>query len=260
MYNTFNKNVTNWLNIVANAAPSTPMFRPQSNIKIGSKIMFKIAPDTIDIIEYLGDPSALITEFNIVPTIINGIPSAITLPYEIAYSLNASVHPNKLSNCGKNIRIDAHNITDTIAPTTIPLPTPFSASFFFFSPNLKLKYADVPSPNISENARHITTIGNTMFVAPFPKYPTPQPINIWSTILYNAFTTIDIIHGIANALNNLLIFSVPKSNCFILLLMLVFTTSIASLLMIKITPSLGCYLKFIIQLIPLFLELHKQLR
>ena len=177
--------------------------------------MFKTAPATIDIIEYLGDPSALITEFNIVPIIINGIPIAITLPYEIAYSLNASVHPNKLSSCGKNINTDTHKINDTIAPTVIPLPTPFSASFFFFSPNLKLKYADVPSPNINEKAKHTTTIGNTIFVAPFPKYPTPHPINIWSTILYNAFTTIDIIHGIANFLSSFPIFSVPKFICSI---------------------------------------------
>ena len=57
-----------------------------------------------------------------------------------------------------------------------------------------------------------------MFVAPFPKYPTPWPIYIWSTILYNEFTSIDIIHGIENFLINFPIFSVPKmfsvcSNC-----------------------------------------------
>ena len=64
-------------------------------------------------------------------------------------------------------------------------------------------------------AKDITTIGNTTFVAPFPKYPTPHPIKIWSIILYNAFTTIDIIHGIANFLSSFPIFSVPKFICSI---------------------------------------------
>ena len=49
--------------------------------------------------------------------------------------------------------------------------------------SFKLKYAEAPSPNIKANARHTIVRGNTTFVAPFPKYPTPQPINIWSTIL-----------------------------------------------------------------------------
>ena len=39
---TFNKNVTNWLNIVARAAPLIPISSP--NINIGSKIIFKIPP------------------------------------------------------------------------------------------------------------------------------------------------------------------------------------------------------------------------
>ena len=203
-------------------------------MKIGSNIIFNTAPATIDIIEYLGEPSALITEFNIVPIIINGIPIAITPPYFNAYSLKASVHPNKLSNCGKNINTIAHRSIDTIEPATIPLPTPFSASFCFFSPSLKLKYADVPSPNINENAIHTTVIGNTIFVAPFPRYPTPHPINIWSTMLYNAFTTIDIIHGIANFLSSFPIFSVPKSNCSIFL----FSFLISFDLLKKITTHL----------------------
>ena len=84
------------------------------------------------------------------------------------------------------------------------------ASSFFFSPNFKLKYAEAPSPNIKANASAIIFNGNTTFVAPFPKYPTPHPINIWSTILYNEFTTSDIIHGIENFLINLIIFSLPN--------------------------------------------------
>ena len=79
------------------------------------------------------------------------------------------MHPNKLINCGKNINVVVHNKIDTIIDIIIPFATPFSASFFLFSPNFKLKNADVPSPNINANARHITVIGKTTFVAPFPK-------------------------------------------------------------------------------------------
>ena len=70
-----------------------------------------------------------------------------------------------------------------IIDVSIPFATPFLASSFFFSPSFKLKNADVPSPNINAKAKHTIFNGNIMFVAPFPRYPTPQPINIWSTIL-----------------------------------------------------------------------------
>ena len=90
------------------------------------------------------------------------------------------------------------------------MPIPFSASFFFFSPSFKLKYADAPSPNIRENAKPIITSGNTTFVAPFPSVPTPCPINIWSTILYNEFTSIETMQGIENFNISFPIFSFPS--------------------------------------------------
>ena len=127
------------------------------------------------------------------------------------------MQPNIVRNCCKNINVITLNNTDTMLEITIPFPIPCSASFFFFSPNFKLRYADAPSPNIRENANPIITRGNTTFVAPFPRYPTPCPMNIWSTILYNEFTNIDIIQGIENALINFPTFSVPSmfSSCSI---------------------------------------------
>ena len=80
-------------------------------------------------------------------------------------------------------RIAMRRNTEIIIEINIPFATPLLASSFFFSPSFKLKYAEAPSPNIKANARHTIVRGNTTFVAPFPKYPTPQPINIWSTIL-----------------------------------------------------------------------------
>ena len=50
--------------IVAIAAPVTPMFN--ANIAIGSKIILIIAPITVAIIEYFGEPSALIAPLRLV--------------------------------------------------------------------------------------------------------------------------------------------------------------------------------------------------
>ena len=108
-------------------------------MKIGSKIVFNTAPNTIVAIAYLGLPSARIIEFNAVPIIIKGNPITIILPYCIAYSLKLSVHPNKFNNCGKNTKLKIHNTTAIIADNKIPFPTPFAASSFFFSPSFKLK-------------------------------------------------------------------------------------------------------------------------
>ena len=65
----------------------------------------------------------------------------------------------------------------------MPLATPLAASVFLLAPSIKLIYADDPSPNISAKAANTMVMGKMMFVAPLPRYPTPQPIKIWSTML-----------------------------------------------------------------------------
>ena len=75
-YNAFNINTKIWLITVAIAAPSTPILN--TNINIGSNIVFNTAPTIIVVIEYFGLPSDLIIEFNVVPIIENGNPIAIT--------------------------------------------------------------------------------------------------------------------------------------------------------------------------------------
>ena len=111
IYKTFITKVTIWLITVAVAAPHTPLW--YTNINIGSNIIFKIAPVTIDVIAYLGDPSALIIEFKVDPIIIKGNPKTITCPYSNAYSLNPSVHPNKFKSCGKNTKLPKHKTKET---------------------------------------------------------------------------------------------------------------------------------------------------
>ena len=78
IYATFNINVSTWLITVAIAAPATPLWN--TNINIGSNIVFKIAPVTMLVIANLGFPSALIIEFKVVPIIEKGKPIAIILP------------------------------------------------------------------------------------------------------------------------------------------------------------------------------------
>lgn len=60
----------------------------------------------------------------------------------------------------------------------IACPTPFAASFWFFSPNFKDKLAAAPLPINPANALKTITKGKITLVAPLPKVPTPFPINI----------------------------------------------------------------------------------
>ena len=69
---------------------------------------------------------------------------------------------------------------------------------------------DARIPMSSKNKDIDTLIvvrGKATFVAAFPFIPTPCPINIWSTMLYNAPTSIDIMLGAANLKRSLYIFS-----------------------------------------------------
>ena len=55
--------VTNWDTVIARDAPSTPMFKPQSNIKTGSRTMFSAAPVMTAMEEIRTEDSALAAQF-----------------------------------------------------------------------------------------------------------------------------------------------------------------------------------------------------
>ena len=55
--------VTHCETVVARDAPSTPMFSPQENIKIGSKITFNTAPVMTAMEEIFTEDSALAEQF-----------------------------------------------------------------------------------------------------------------------------------------------------------------------------------------------------
>ena len=110
-----------------------------------------------------------------------------------------------------NIKPNKVRTKDTKTSIITALPILLETFLSSLLPKDKLKSADAPSPNKSAKESAITVNGYTIFVAVLPRYPTPQPINIWSTMLYKAPTNIEIIQGIEKLSSNLLIFSLPKS-------------------------------------------------
>ena len=82
-------------------------------------------------------------------------------------------------------------------------------------PKVRLKADAAPIPNNSAIAIQDVVSGNVILVAAFPSSPTLLPIKNWSTIFYSALTSIAIILGTANFLNNMLIGSSPKLFLFL---------------------------------------------
>ena len=74
-------------------------------------------------------------------------------------------------------------------------------------PSSRLYEEAPPRPKNNDIETHIVVRGKATLVAAFPFIPTPCPINIWSTMLYNAPTSIDIMLGVPNLKRSLYIFS-----------------------------------------------------
>ena len=71
--------------------------------------------------------------------------------------------------------------------------------------------AEAPTPTRAPNAAPRFISGNVSARPAIANLPTPCPIKILSTILYNDEAVIAIIAGTAYCLSNLEIFSVPNS-------------------------------------------------
>ena len=74
-------------------------------------------------------------------------------------------------------------INPAVKSNTTAVPATSRACLSSFRPSAKLKFEAAPIPTINPIAIQIVVIGKAIFVAAFPKYPTPCPIKIWSTIL-----------------------------------------------------------------------------
>ena len=88
------------------------------------------------------------------------------------------------------------------------------------APIERLKADAPPIPNSSAIAIHVIDNGNDILVAAFPSEPTDCPIKNWSTILYNAVTSIAIMLGTENFTKSLFIGSTSNGFLFSVLLIL----------------------------------------
>ena len=92
------------------------------------------------------------------------------------------------------------------------LPTLFFALSSSFLPMLMLTNAQQPSPTMTAIASATTVSGNTTVLAALPNEPKYEAfaIKIWSTMLYNAPTSSEIMHGRAYFLISHPMRSVPR--------------------------------------------------
>ena len=167
--------------MVAKAAPRIPISNP--NISIGSSMVLMMAPVSMDIIEYLGLPSAMMSLLIPVFAIRNGKPIAVILVYSCANGRTLSVAPNALSIGVRKMLVTRKSATPNIAMRQIPFPAASADLFSSPAPSFSEKLVALPIPRRSDMAVHAVDRGNAIFVAAFPSIPTPCPINIWSTIL-----------------------------------------------------------------------------
>ena len=152
-------------------------------INIGFKIIFKTAPKTIPNIEYFGLLSERTIGFVLIDISKNGIPREVIPAKVFAYSSISSVDPNAYISGSKNIWTNIVKIIPIRNRELTDVPTTALAFSGLPRPSSKLKFAAAPIPIVRPIARHIVVIGKAIFVAAFPKYPTPWPMNIWSTML-----------------------------------------------------------------------------
>lgn len=102
-------------------------------------------------------------------------------------------------------------IIEVIITINDQVATHLAASSFFPSHNLILRKLAAQSQNSNANQRQSIVNGKIILVAQFARYPIPLQINIWSTILYKAFTINDITQGIENFKSNLETFSFHRN-------------------------------------------------
>ena len=74
-------------------------------------------------------------------------------------------------------------INPAVTNSSTAVPATSRACLSSFRPSAKLKFDAAPIPTIKPIAIQMVVIGKAIFVAAFPRYPTPCPIKIWSTIL-----------------------------------------------------------------------------
>ena len=97
---------------VARAAPVIPHLN--TKIKSGSRMIFVIAPVSIESMAYVGLPSALIVEFRVLQMMNTGIMARTTFRYSIAYG-------KVFCDAPKRVRIGVLKLYTTIIITMLEI-------------------------------------------------------------------------------------------------------------------------------------------
>lgn len=156
---------------VAMAAPAIPMRKPK--MKIGSKMMLKTAPATVQAMANFGEPSPRMIAFIACPNMYSGMPTMIQEKYSWAKwnSSALTLPPKAVINWSRN-RANRMVITRLAATTrTMALPTPACASSLLPEPSCRLTKVQHPSPIMTATASMTTVNGKTTVLAAFPFEP-----------------------------------------------------------------------------------------
>ena len=151
---------------------------PQSITKTTSGLRIRLikAPVSIQIIEYLGLPSARTKVLPPVPKIKNGNPRQL-IPAKIsAYFKTISVAPKAIIKGFKNTSTNTASTTPLPTSSVMALPIYLAASSRLPAPSFKLKLDAPPTPKSSPNAVHTVVNGKATLVAALPYIPTLRPI------------------------------------------------------------------------------------
>ncbi len=183
-------------------------------INRGSSIKFNKQLNIIIIAAALGLPSVLMVLFNTCPAILKILPSKIILIYSLAYTRLSKLAPNIINISSQNIKPTKVRIPPNNIDKDSEFPIINSALFLSPFPNFIEILAVAPTPNNILKAIKIVVKGS---VTPIPVIAIAPisfifPINILSTTLYNALTSIPIIEGIEYFISSFIIDSFSKSS------------------------------------------------
>ncbi len=192
---------------VAAAAPRTP--QPNVKMNSGSSAMFSSAPAIMLPMAKRGLPSTRTRLDRPMLSIWNGAPSRMIAAYCAVRARFSGVAPNARSTGSKNSRPSTQTNRPAPPCRVNRFPSARRPSSGFPSPNLIAVYAPTPAPIRLASDRITVTTGEVTAAAALPRYPTPCPINTWSTRLYSALTSMHTTDGSANRSSSLPTGSVP---------------------------------------------------
>jgi len=124
-----------------------------------------------------------------------------TEKYCTQYDKISGVAPKNINNGLIKINHNIVNMAAIIILVDWNVQNTLDTSQYFFCHNFREIIDDAHIPRAIANAHIIIWIGKTIDTAAIPSVPTPLPIKIVSTKLYNDITSIQIIAG-ADWFNN----------------------------------------------------------